>query len=280
MPRERKHKRKSGRGGRFWGLYMFFTAVLIAVVVIGGSIVFFKVNNFDLRLKTKAGNVVCLEGNSRYTEQDIIDASGVDYQDNLCLVKRTSVANSLLSNLSYVSSVSVTRHLPGTLVITITESEAAAAVNSDGKWYDIDTNGKILEESDTAPDVGQVTGLTLKDPRVGEAIQVYLGTEKGYEGGSQTLQRTSLLALLPALEGRSLLNDITEINLSSDSVIVLTYQGRLKVKIPLESDFEYQVKLFNSILEDYITVNWSEKDSGTLDMTYHDGQTHLIRDEE
>lgn len=279
MPRERKHKRRSG-GGRFWGLYMFFTALLIAAVVIGGSIVFFKVNNFDLRLKTKAGNVVCLEGNSRYTEQDIIEASGVHYQDNLCLVKRTGVANSLLSHLSYVSGVSVTRRLPGTLVITITESEAAAAVDSGGKWYAIDTNGKILEECDTAPEIAQITGLTLKDPRVGEVIRAYDGTEKEHKDSSQTIQAKSLLELLPALEGRSLLQDITEIKLSSESVLVLTYQQRLDVKIPLESDFEYQIKLFNSILEDYITVNWSDSDSGTLDMTYNDGQTHLIRDDE
>ncbi len=280
MPRERKHRRRRERNGRFWPLYVFFTAVLIAVVVIGGSIVFFKVNSFDLRMVTKDGNVVSLTGNSRYTEQEIIDACGVSYQDNLCLVSTTSVTNNLISNLSYISSVSVTRHLPGTLIITITESEDVAAVEADGTWYIIGTNGKILEESDTAPDLTQVTGLTLTDPSVGETIQADGSAEEDAESTSQDTQVTSLLSLLSALEGRNLLGDITQIDLSSDSVLVMTYQDRLKVKMPLESNFEYQVKAFDSILEDYILVNWSDSYSGTLDMTYSDGEIHLIRDDE
>ncbi len=277
MPRERKHRRNV-RSGRFWGLYTFFTVVVIALVVVGGSIVFFKVNNFDLRLRTATGNVVCLQGNSRYTEEEIIEASGASYGDNLCLVKKTSVANNLLKKLSYVSGVSVTRRLPGTLVITVTESRAAACVSSGEKWYIIDVNGKLLEESDEAQSGTQVKGLTLKDPQVGKPLEVYAAPSEDYDGNGQTLQREALIKLLPALDGRELLGNITEIDLSSDSEISLLYQNRLKVLMLLDGDFDYEAKLLNSVLEDYVSVNWSETDSGTLDMTYEDGQTHLTRD--
>lgn len=279
MADTRKHRGRYHSRGRFSLLYTIFTALLIAVVIVGGSIVFFKVNHFDLRMKTRSGNVVTLEGNSRYTEEEVIEACGVRYQDNLCLVKKTSVANNVLTNLSYVAGVSVSRRFPGTLVITITEGTAAAAIRDGKQWYAIDANGKLLEAVSEQPDCAEVTGLVLKDPRVGEYMQVHQGKEKDYEGDSQVVQRDALLQLLPAMEGRGLMRDITALNMSSDSALEMTYQGRLRVKMPLECDFEYQTKLFATILEDYIAVNWSEQDSGTLDMTYKDGQTHLTRDE-
>lgn len=277
MPRKRKHNRNV-RSGQFWGLYVFFTAVIIALVVVGGSIVFFKVNNFDLRMRTTTGNVVCLQGNSRYTEEEIIEACGVNYGDNLCLVKKTSVANHLLKSLSYVSGVSVTRRLPGTLVITVTESRAAACVSSGEKWYIIDVNGKLLEESTQVQSCTQIKGLTLKDPEIGKVMEVHAAPSEDYDGDGQTLQCEALIRLLPALDGRELLGDITEIDLSSDSEITLRYQDRLTVLMLLDGDFDYEAKLLSSVLEDYISVNWSETDSGTLDMTYEDGQTHLTRD--
>lgn len=280
MPRQRKHGRKNRRGGRFWGVYLVFTALLIGAVVIGGSIVFFKINTFDLRLKTPSGNVVCLEGNSRYTEEEIIEASGVQYWDNLCLVNKEGVASRLLGNLSYVASVNISRHLPGTLIITITESQPVAAIQGDKVWYIIDSGGKILEASEEKPDVTIIQGLTLQHPQVGRIFEVSGGSSEDEEYTGQTLQKESLLKLLPALVGHGVVEEITSIDLSAESVVLLRYQDRLTVKMRLDADFEYQTKLLKSILEEYITVNWTKEDTGTLDMTYGDGQTRLTKDNE
>lgn len=280
MPNRHKHGRRNRRGGRFWGVYLVFTALLIGAVVIGGSIVFFKVNTFDLRLKTTSGNVVCLEGNSRYTEEEIIDASGIQYWDNLCLINKASVASRLLGKLSYVSSVNISRHLPGTLMITITESQPVAAIQGDKTWYIIDADGKILESSGEKPDMTIIQGLTLQHPQVGSIFQVpTTSSEDEEEGTGQTLQRESLLKLLPALVGHGVIEEITSIDLSPESVLLLHYQDRLTVKLRVDADFEYQTKLLKSILEEYISVNWTESDTGTLDMTYGDGQTRLTKDD-
>lgn len=280
MPKTRKHGRRNWRSGRFLGLYLVCTALLIVAVVVGGSIVFFKVNTFDLRLKTSSGNVVCLEGNSRYTEEEVIEASGVQYWDNLCLVQKTRVANNLLSRLSYISSVNISRRLPGTLIITLTESQPVAAIQSDQIWYIIDTSGKLLESSEVKPDVTIIQGLMLDDPQVGQVFQVAEAKEEDSTVQGQTLQRESLLTLLPALTGHGLMEEMTAIDLSSESVLLLRYQDRLTIKMPVDADFEYQTKLLKSILEDYISVNWTGSETGTLDMTYGDGQTRLTQDDE
>lgn len=280
MARERRHRRNRRSNHRFSGIYIALTAIIIVFMVVGGSIVFFKVNNFDLRLRTPTGNIVCLQGNSRYTEEEIIEACGTSTGANLCLVKKTSVANNLLRRLSYVSGVNVTRRLPGTLVITISESRSAACIRSGESYFIVDAKGKLLEESlEPIEGCPLVTGLTLREPQVGQVIQVYEEAVEGfYDGGSQLLQREALLHLLSALEGRELTAEITSIELDSDSEVRVVYQNRLRTLMKLDADFDYQVKLLNSVLEDYIALNWSEKDSGTLDMTYEDGQTHLIRD--
>lgn len=119
MARPRKRRRRRGRGGgRFLSLYLVLAVVVIAVVIVSGCIVFFKVNQFEV------------EGNQRYSTEEIAKASGVSKGDNLFLVNKTETARKLLDELAYVRSVNIKRKLPDTLVITVAETDAAAAIQS------------------------------------------------------------------------------------------------------------------------------------------------------
>ena len=112
-PRQRRRRRSRG-GGRFLSLYLVLAVVVTAVVIGAGCIVFFKVNQFEV------------EGNQRYSTEEIAKASGVSKGDNLFLVNKTETARKLLDELAYVRSVNIKRKLPDTLVITVAETNAAA----------------------------------------------------------------------------------------------------------------------------------------------------------
>ena len=108
MPiQEKPHRRKRGRRrGKAFALVLLLMAVFFLV---GGG-VFFRVRNVEVI------------GSDVYTEDEILEYSGVNYGDNLLFVSRSRISANLVSNLIYAESVQISRKLPGTLVIRISES--------------------------------------------------------------------------------------------------------------------------------------------------------------
>ncbi|MCD8342543.1 MAG: FtsQ-type POTRA domain-containing protein [Clostridiales bacterium] len=307
--RTRKHQSKRKNGGNLNGLYLAVSVVLILAVILGGSIVFFKINTIEV------------EGNVHYTEEQIVDASGVNLGDNLLLTRDPTVVARLLTQLPYVSSVTLSHQLPDTLVITVTESDAQAAIyDGSGSWWLMDSNGKLLEqvdsgtggasdgedssgdlepepeaeEADTSeaeasssgvtpeeeavvmPDPPEgyltITGLTLALPEAGSVIAVEDGER------SQSLMLESLLNLLPAFQNRGLLDGVVSIDLSGESVIIVNYQNRLTIRLLQDEDYDYKAKLILGVLESYVDTTWEEGDTGTLDLTFSDGDPRLTKD--
>lgn len=66
MAKQRKSRRRpSRRAGRFLGLYIFLSIILITVVIVAVCVVFFKVNQFEVK------------GNNRYAAEEIVEASAL-----------------------------------------------------------------------------------------------------------------------------------------------------------------------------------------------------------
>ena len=88
MASRRSNKRKQRNRGRFGVLYKLLSLIIILVVVAAGCVVFFRVGE------------ITVSGVSRYTAQDIIDASGVEKGDNLFLVGGSRFAHLCSTPLS------------------------------------------------------------------------------------------------------------------------------------------------------------------------------------
>lgn len=254
---QRKHYRKRSRL-RFGRLYWILSIIIILAAMIVGSIVFFRIDQIEV------------EGNSRYSSEEIIQVSGIQYGKNMFLFNKFDSIDTLLTDLTYVESVSIRRALPSTIQITVTESTVAAAVEDqgDGQWWLVNAGGKLLEQAAGPGDYVQVAGLTLAAPAEGTV----LATDAG-----QRLQLEALLKLLPAMEERELLADTQSIDLSSASEVTMLYDSRLTVKMSLSADFSYEMQVLSTVMEEYVNAKWTESDRGTLDLTNEDGQPHLIK---
>ncbi|MCD7820701.1 MAG: FtsQ-type POTRA domain-containing protein [Clostridiales bacterium] len=277
MANKRRHQRSYQGGGRLSGLYVVFAAVVVLAAIGAGCIVFFKVSSVEIYVRDSTGAAETLAQDDRYTQEEILEAAGIDIGDNLFLLNKNRAAASILARLNYVSSVSLQKKLPGTIVLTLTESGAAAAIQEDDDWWLIDLNGKLLEQTESDQGCTVILGLTLVDPVEGEVLSVPDGSDE--EVSSQTLQLRSLLQLLTPLQDYALLEDVVSIDLSSDSTVLLDYDGRIQVKLPIEADYGEKIKYFSEILTDYVADNWAEDDTGTLDMTFSDGNPHLVKNE-
>ncbi len=224
-PRYRKRRR-----GRHPGLYKALSAVLILAAVVVACAVFFRVSQIEV------------EGNSRYSDQEIIDVAGVEVGENLFSIRGARVSRNLQSHLPYIRTVSVRRHLPNALTIAVTESQVRAAVPQGGVWWLMDEDGKLLEQASAPGGYATVTGLVPLAPAVG----TYLAAGEEEESRVDDLEE-----LLTALAEGGLADRLDRVDLSEDYRITFVLDGRFTVHISptLEKGMAYWLRRLPQYLE-------------------------------
>ena len=138
--------------------------IMLAVVaaIVFGVAIFFKVTTIEV------------QGNTLYSAEDVIAASGIEPGDNLLLVNKATTAGNILAALPYVEEVrGIVRSLPDTVVIQIQESEASFAVQTDVNttWL-VNSRGKALEkvEGELPEGQPQILGVSVKAPAAGMTV--------------------------------------------------------------------------------------------------------------
>lgn len=256
MAARKNRNRQRRRRGRFGFLYKLLSFLVIFTAILVGCVAFFRVNE------------VVVTGNSRYSTQEVIAASGVELGDNLFLVNRPQTAQSILRQLPYVENAVPVHRLPDTVELHITECVPAAALRFEGSWWLLDARGKLLEQGDKSitGTLPEVRGLHPVEPVVGEWMKVDITEQTRLEGLQQ---------LLTALSAREMAGGVTEfIDLSASNVIRFGYGPELTVAVPMEGDFPLRVYSLQQTLETF--RQQGETVTGTLELTYGDAQARLL----
>lgn len=245
MSPARNNRRRYRKRGRFGFLYKMLAVIAVGAAVLVGATVFFRVEE------------VVVTGSMRYTAQQVIDASGIVRGDNLFGMNKFDTARQIRRLLPYVEGVNIRRGWPDSLIITVNECEPAARLPGEsGEWL-ISKSGKLLELVEQADDdIIRVDGLRAIQPESGLPLMVREGQQARCDG---------LLALLQSLDQYGALEKVSWIDMTSASRILMDYDGRFTVKLPVSGDFEYLLGAMGKAvdtLEDYET--------GTLDLTVKD----------
>ena len=258
MAARKKRDRQRRRRGRFGFLYKLLSFLLVFTAILVGCVIFFRVNQ------------VTVTGNRRYTEAQIVDASGVKVGDNLLLVNKPQTVRSIARRLPYVKSVTPIRLLPDTLELRIVESVAVARIQDGEAWWLVDDRGKLLETggADLESHLPQIMGLKTLTASLGAMMAVELEEQIKLEG---------VTSLLSALTKRGMEGGVTTfIDLSGSNVIYFDYGERLTVAVPMSGDFERRVFSLQRVIE--VFGEQGEEVVGTLDLTYGDDQARLLPD--
>lgn len=250
MARRKRNNRRRRRGS-FAGLYKLLCFVLIVGAIAAALALFFKVEH------------VAVTGNSRYSAQEITDASGVEQGDNLFFMDKYNVAGRISGALPYVEAVSINRGLPDTLHIQVQECTCSVALEQEGETWILCSSGKVVDGLDGSQTEGYavVTGLTVSAPQLGTPVTSDEENEPA---------RRQLLEILQHLRKKGMLSDVQEIHLEESSCITIRYLDRFDVEVPWGADFDYKLDFLAAVvgkLEDYET--------GTLKMMT-DGEARLI----
>lgn len=249
MAKQRTHK---AIGVEVWKRLIVMGVIVAALAL--SMIIFFRVRHVDVR------------GNDFYTDGEICEAASLSDGDNLLTISRGQIAGNVMARLPYIQSVQVTRELPDTIILTVTEFDATYAVqDTAGDWYLMTSSGKITEQvsQQEAKEHILVDNLLLDAPTVGQ--QATPSAEQGKEAAA-TRRLNVLLEVLQEIEAAELVREIASVNVASTTSIVVWYGDRFEVMLgstdQLDYKFEY-LKLVVAEQKDYVT--------GSIDLTLSGG---------
>ena len=243
----RRHGR-GRRGRRFGVLYKLLTLVVVCAAAVLALTLFFKVESVEVT------------GNSRYSAQEIQDACGVQLGDNLYLLSKPDMVQRLHQRLPYIDEVRITRSLPNTLRVQVTEFTTVYAVEQEGTVWLLTSGGKIVETAAERGDVPLIDGCELLAPSLSGDVSFALELQNRQE---------SLFALLTALESAELTEGVRAIHLGDPTVLTMDYPERFSVEMPYSADYPRLLRYLTLVIEELETNL-----TGVIDLT-RDGEPHF-----
>ena len=242
QPRKHRRSRRRKRQGSLAFLYRLLTFVLICGAIVAALSLFFKAEQ------------IFVTGTSRYSQQQVLQASGIRQGGNLFLLNKHQAAASITEQLPYVESVRIRRQLPNALHIEITECAHPLALEQDGAVWLLNGSGKLIDKLQPGQGVSYplVTGLTLTSPQLNR-LAVPDNTDKW----------DTLRQLWQQLLSKDMAGSVQSIDLEDPSRITLRYLDRFDVVLKKDDDFDYRLNYLAAVIgrldgSDQGTIQWDK----------------------
>ncbi len=207
MPKEevkrRKKRRRKVRRGRVAAALILLMLIVVGIAAALSLTVFFNINS------------ISVAGSSRYSADEIIDASNIAKGQNMFRLDTKKAESSVAKRLPYITVVKVQRVLPDSIKITVKENKVDYAFKN-GESYVLATGMKAVDNSDTVPDGAVVVSCRIKSCKLGEDI---------------VLDDVSTLEKIRDAISESKIKNITAIDCSDATKVTLTYDDRLLLEL-------------------------------------------------
>ncbi len=239
--RKRKQQKNSGVRGFVFSSVSF---IVICAALVFGMSVFFRVSNIQVT------------GANHYTQEEIIEASGIKNGDNLMFVNRAAIAQKLSSKLLYIGEVNIKRKLPNTVVIEVAESGSVAVIESESGLWLIDKNCRLLEECATTDMESyiKVKGLAAAKPQKGDVFSV---------ADEDKPKAEFLKGILSSLADRNMISDVKSLDVSNVLNAEFDYlNGRFVVKLGGNENLNYKFELLLGTI-----AKLGAGDTGTINLS-------------
>ena len=227
---------------------VYILAVAAAIVGIGS---FFKISDIQV-----TGNVI-------YSSKEILDVAPIESGDNLFLINKRSIEESILENRNFVDTVTVSRKLPDTVEINILESQLLASVEVNGAYFVLNRKCQILSKTD-AEDASRhirITGIEPLSPRVGEQLKL---------GVAEAAKEDYLADVMEMMLVKEMYSYVSYIDISNISSLKFDYRDNLVIDLGKHEELERKFDMLERILADL-----AENDRGTISLAKV-GEGHFI----
>lgn len=233
------------------------TVVAVVLALVFGLSIFFKVDKEQVLVSFQ----VAVEGEHKYSERDVVEASGIKDGENLLTIRESEISGRILEKLPYITQVRLRIKLPDTVKIEVVETDVVYSVEAaDGTWWMIRSDGKILQKSNAA-DADQKTkiiGVKLDSPAVGAQAVAYQPqieqTEEETQPEIPTVmasdQLSAVLQILTCLEANGIIGDAVSVDVTSLNGIELWYQDRYQVNLGDQINLNYKISAMKAAIDE------------------------------
>lgn len=211
---------------------VFYVFLFIAVNVVFISAAFLML------LKIKSINI---EGNDRYSADDILSSLSVSVGENIYKYKANDIETAIKEALPYIADVEVRRKLPSTLELAVEEKIATMYMKVGGENFILSSDLLVLELTD---DDNKTAGLTKLIP--GNLKRCIVGQYVRFNDMSSF---DVLNTLQKSIESQFAKGDIVEIDLGTRFDIWLRYKDNFTVFVGNIDDCEIKMKFLKKIIE-------------------------------
>ncbi len=188
-----------------------------------------------------------------YSSAEILAAAEIDIGTPLLQVTPSGVYRKLSSDYPYVKNVDVKYDFPSSLTIILEVTEPYMALErTDGSYVYLDSDMKVLEHSPQLyADVTLVTGMSfekysLSDGSVSVGNDIPLGS---YMTPDENLEMEIVSDIIENLENYSILDRLTEINLSVKYNIRFVLDDRIYVELGTSENLDKKFEKLKLILD-------------------------------
>ncbi len=200
---------------------------------------------------------VTVSGMVKYDAWTVREASGIKEGEGLLSFGSAKAAGKIRALLPYVKEVQIGIKLPDTVKIEIVESSVTYAIAaSDGTWWLISAEGKVLEQT-TEPAAGTVTkieGLLLAAP-VGNQVQAY--EEVGQNAFGDTIPASvsgrermeALKQILQELEKNGVMGTVTVVDMTQPTDLRLWFGEKYRIDLGDGSRIPYKIGCMQAVFE-------------------------------
>ncbi len=218
-----------------------------------------------------------------YTSSQILDALGVQVEENIFSFDPAEKAAMLEKEFPLLEQIQVKRVYPSTVVVEVKPATPAYAMQTDTGWISLSAGLKILSTEAEQPDLpvlygGEPVSVTpgdqltyaLSDPALsGEADSSASSAASDEEKVQAKDGRVDALnTLLAALQERDLLKDVTRIEYESVEEIAFLYQDRISVLLGTLNELDYKLDYAEYMLLNKEGKGCAETDTGQLDCSH------------
>jgi cell division protein FtsQ len=182
----------------------------MAIVVAASLMIAWGVHQFAVTTPRFAIAGFAVEGNRRASDDRIVRAAGLEKGRNIFAVDLDAAQRSLLED-PWIESVRITRQLPRTVRIELSERRAVALALLENDLYVLDTAGLPFKKlsADDPHDLPVVTGLTVEG--------LALDRERALERARQAIEVLRAYESLPLAQ----VHPLEELHLEPEGSIVL-----------------------------------------------------------
>lgn len=209
--------------------YLLIGLAVAAIMVVLSLTVFFRIDE-----------IVITGEASPYTDEQVINASGIRFDENIIMCDAKGVSGKLAKALPYIGSAEVKRSLNGKVTITLKLTPGCFSFVTGDVAVIIDKDGKVLEDSAPVEEAIKYTvvqGVTLTASTPGEKAQA-----------SDASAFELVFNLKNQLENAGIKN-VTSIDITSVYDIRIVYEGRLTLQLGDTGSIERKLALGAKVIE-------------------------------